>query len=114
MKRAYRSRVTDVVSMKSTASAALISAEKIAARPRLPMAGGTPCRSSVGRARSGDGQIGEPQAGDHAQAHRHDRVEEEAERVQSHADPDGRSVARAVDLLQQSGRHHEGRASMAR
>ncbi len=41
MNRLYRSCDSDVVSMKSTASAALISAEKTAARPSAPTAGGS-------------------------------------------------------------------------
>ena len=44
--------------MKSPASAALISAEKTAARPRLPMIGGTPYIRIIGRASSWFGSEG--------------------------------------------------------
>ena len=44
--------------MNSTASAALSSAEKTAARPNAPTAAGTPDMSSVGSASSGCGRFG--------------------------------------------------------
>ena len=58
-KRLYRSCENDVVSMKSTASAALTSAEKTAASAIAPTSGGSPCTSTIGSARFG--RAGDPE-----------------------------------------------------
>ncbi len=92
--------------MNSTASAALTSAENTAARPSAPTTGGKPRIRIVGSARSGIASA-ETVAGPRCRAPRHAGVEQQAERIETDADPHRAIVARAEDFLQQSRRHDE-------
>ena len=95
--------------MNSTASAALTSAENTAASPSAPTSGGSVRTRIIGSAASADPERRELRARDDAEQRRHDREEQQAERVQADAEPDGAIVARAEDLLQQPGRDDERR-----
>ena len=96
--------------MKSTASAALISAENTAARPIAPTSGGSAVHQDHRQREVGGRRApGNRPRATMPEQHRHAGIEKQAERVQADAEADGAIVARAEHLLQQPGRNDERR-----
>ena len=109
----YRSCDIDVVIMNSAASAALSSAENTAARPGMPIAGGGPASGSPA-ARDPARRRRQPQPRDHAEQHRDDRVEQQAERIAADAATHGPVVARRIALCSSPGETMNAGPSKAR